>query len=493
MSGLATFFAPFLATKNDSNEVVYETTLAEALENIKDSEINADNTPEAPTMTESMDWNAWKAEHRRLIATYIKKRIIGSDNDDDSDEEVSSDDDSNKDDDESVVPSDTEDKMETQLKDPTTPLSARKLKAFRRRIPHVLTDTKHRAQHLADVDLYTRDLVMTELCLVVKHWATRPTSRYLHAPAQPHELFSGQHLARLTRKNCVDDGPLSTLYKTVLSLELSVLKEVHAPTLRSLAEQLQQNQGPTVIRTKVFLYGAYADAVENIRCSLDPKTYGKMLVRFAHVPAKCILPYALSDWFDRHDQNDYCICLGDKSKMSLNVDGESTPLEFSDADTVVTIAWVDELGSKGHEVLLTTNAETGVQIETIKNPKSFTLVPRYAHYKRIMDVNAQLSGTKRPAGGATRAQQHDGNEGLEDGNGVPNRHVLNPNSPSPSHDSNGSEAKRARIEQLVSNTWCFWNPVGGSVHQWRNAKTILFNCRSTFPIYSQFMLLSINK
>ena len=57
-----------------------------------------------------------------------------------------------------------------------------------------------------------------------------------------------------------------------------------------------------------------------------------LFLQFENIPARCIMPFAPSDWFDRgQDLAEYCVCIGGKSKLAFkSPDGSKSRIVFDD-------------------------------------------------------------------------------------------------------------------------------------------------------------------
>jgi hypothetical protein len=152
--------------------------------------------------------------------------------------------------------------------------------------------------------------------------------------------------------NFEDDGPLGTLFKQVISLEVTALAD--NATVANLAQAAFQEHTPK--RLKIFFYNKYAVQLSNF---LERQHAERVLISLENIPAKCILPLNQEEfsWLDHDGLAPYCLCVGSKSSMRLDEDGVMTKIAFDAPNMKVTIARV----SKDKEV-----DEVDVTPESIK-------------------------------------------------------------------------------------------------------------------------------
>jgi hypothetical protein len=139
-------------------------------------------------------------------------------------------------------------------------------------------------------------------------------------------------LVRSPYQFCQYDGPLHPCYQNVLSVEFTEMVHVQMPNLRpSDNTNVDSNkQSPNVNyrpkRFMVYFYNEYALAINRIiqkaqmpirkrkleeTSDASPDT-DKVLFAFHNIPSKCIFPLAASDWYDREDMSQFCLCIGDQ-------------------------------------------------------------------------------------------------------------------------------------------------------------------------------------
>lgn len=317
MSGLASFFRSFILPKEGEEEEDYD--YQESISNVvskEDYPREDDNkTPVNPRAQSSADWRAKKNETLRV---YMQKRMVLTDNDDEQDDDEEEEEQSEEyivpDNDEVNVPFWNEQGQDSQPADNSTvtsPLPRRK------KVPHV-DETLHIVKSLSALDLYTREFHLS-LGFVDKVWNLRDVPRRKWKMSSKFE----------------DDGPLATLFKHVVCLEVTQLLENQQ--VANMAQAAFQAKSPR--RLKVFFYNKYASKVSSL---LDRQHSSHALISLTNVPAKCILPVEEENlsWYDKEDLAPYAICIGDKSSMKLEVDGVLGKVSFDAPNLQVTIARV---------------------------------------------------------------------------------------------------------------------------------------------------------
>jgi hypothetical protein len=180
-------------------------------------------------------------------------------------------------------------------------------------IPHV-DDTRHISNTISSLDLYTKQFHLT-LGVVEQVWPLRIISR--------REYTTSSHFE--------DDGPLGTLFKKVLCLELTQHTKV--------STMAQAAFGATCYsRIKLYFYNKYAQRVHEF---LETFPADRILVKLDHIPAKCIVPASSMEeygWNDRDSLSPYVICIGDKSSMKLDQDGVLVKIPFDSDEVQVHMA-----------------------------------------------------------------------------------------------------------------------------------------------------------
>jgi hypothetical protein len=210
------------------------------------------------------------------------------------------------------------------------------------KIPHISNAT-HQTTQLSEMDLHTSRLDV-ELGQIVKIWRLRDTKRmaYHISSTSNNNSQESQQTIDVNTYDChwntnyqsyQNDGPLHSIYKTVLCLEVVQL-QISTPSLvmnlpissEPLQKKRERKQRHEIKRVHIFLYNKYADRVS--RLLNDKKKY---LVSLRDVPSHCIMPMESTRKIDRYIRNPfgdeeygalspYCICIGDD--CSLKFGGE---------------------------------------------------------------------------------------------------------------------------------------------------------------------------
>ena len=194
--------------------------------------------------------------------------------------------------------------------------------------------------HLSEMDL-TSSSVNLGLCRVVKVWGLRSTDRMdLHK----------QKMMVLDNNSggfgsWEDDGPFSTIYEKVFSVEVVQLDTNSTSSSNSavcnLAATIPKNEARkrrhTVRRVRIFFYNRYAQLMDAIFGRFDHfnKRKTPVLLSLVDVPPECIAPVSLSAGSKRpllqqyvnnpfgDDKlgvsSPYCICIGDKSTAKVKL------------------------------------------------------------------------------------------------------------------------------------------------------------------------------
>ena len=321
MSGLASFFRSFLPSKDGEKENYdYQESIANVVS--KDHVPPPDSPPVDPKKQRAKDW---KDKQNEALRAYMEKRMITLENDEDDEDEME---DSQEyivpDNDEVIVPFWDDQVADSQPTDTsfTSPPIRRK------KIPHV-DETMEIANTLSALDLYVKEFHLS-LGLVENVWPLRAIPR--------REWKTSSHFE--------DDGPLGTLFKQVVCIEVTQLQQ-HVQ-INNLAQAAFQARSPQ--RLKIFFYNKYAIQVSDF---LERQLASRVLLSLENVPAKCILPLNVQEfsWYDREGLAPFCLCIGDKSSMRLEQDGMSTKISFDVPGLKVTMARVN--GDEATEVDLT--------------------------------------------------------------------------------------------------------------------------------------------
>lgn len=310
MSGLASFFRTFLPPKDDGKEnYEYNESIANVVD--KNHVPPAESPPEDPRNHSATDW---KEKRNQSLSQYMTKRMIELENDDELSDENS----------DYIVPDNDEvnvpywNEQQGQDSRPTDDSNDAVLPASlrRKRVPHV-NETVHIAKTLGALDLYAREFHLS-LGFVEHVWPLRAV------PRREWKISS----------NFEDDGPLGTLFKQVVSLEVTALAD---NTVANMAQAAFQDGAHAPKRLKIFFYNKYAVQLSEF---LERQHAERVLISLENIPAKCILPLNKDDfsWLDHDGLAPYCLCIGSRSSMRLDQDGVMKKIAFDAPDLKVTIA-----------------------------------------------------------------------------------------------------------------------------------------------------------
>lgn len=323
MSGLATFFHDFIQDAyEDENTTAreppsYETSLSDVIPATSDNKDNDEAAQPrhsyALTTKELIDRKGWREFTKMYLQLYVSYRFLDPDDREENtttgnlptvvarkrrhiDEEEDVDDESMFETQEKLVV-ETEQQTRSAADDDPSMI-----------VPHVLATIHTVEEQLNDVNLLTKELTLTD-CSVSRYWPLRRCRRTAIGSAIPARSLSvygaDEALPRLDLPSYNDDGPLSTCYRQVLSVEV-VVRSPPAVGVRATASSAQ--------RLHLFFYGNYAEAMEQLLSSVtDPQS--KVVITLECVPAKCIFPHAPTDWYDTHNRSPCCVCVGDESKL----------------------------------------------------------------------------------------------------------------------------------------------------------------------------------
>lgn len=371
MSGLAQFWKRLfpLAAK----DVGYTTSIS----SIEQPEFVFDE--EQVGYTESMDYKEWKTSRNSIIKHYIYPRLLVlKDPEEKEDCDNENNNNNNNLERSSSIRSlrrvgvgggllDTQEMTEevtnnNQLAnsqnhhndDPQASSAKAKVLSLDKPIPHV-SETLNEVSIFSHVDMYTKVLNLNLVC-VDKIWKFRDTRRPEIVDAIPrcHMVVGDETLLpRFLFSNTIDDGPLSTVYRYVMSFDIIQLeKRCTNPTARAAAAvakatslinndddeeddlECDSNDSKHHInsmksrRMRVFFYNSYAkklnDLLQDVVNEKSKQQQKMVILSLQNIPARCIMPHSVTEWFDRHEMIDYCLCIGDESTMREEVeDGEN--------------------------------------------------------------------------------------------------------------------------------------------------------------------------
>lgn len=186
-------------------------------------------------------------------------------------------------------------------------------------IPHVgkaLLDVNE----IAKLSLNVRTLNLS-LCEMQKYWPLRSCNR-------------GQNYQNVKYTNLQRDGPISSLYRSVLSFE--VLQCFEKPP-SELSQRIRNLHGQNHLHhvCRVFLYHSYAHKMTEL-LTTHRQAGHRLYCSLRHVPAQCIHRYKAFDWADAKEA--YCLTIGGDSKATVG--DRST--RFDSEDLIIEIIRVDK-------------------------------------------------------------------------------------------------------------------------------------------------------
>ena len=255
-------------------------------------------------------------------------------------------------------------------------------------IPHISESdaSGRKCFQLKDMDL-SSSLVNLGLCRVVKIWGVRFTKRMERLNEEILVSDSNDNDNDDAFGSWDDDGPLNTIYKKVLSIEVVQLDNHGDDTPLSMVtpfhnttDQPARKRRHTLRRVRIFFYNKYADVMhalfQNLSDSFVKARKSPVLVSLADVPSKCIMPLSMTDSSRRsgvhpHLQqyvnnpfgdeewgvsSPYCICVGDKSTMKLGDEGR---IRF-DAETMEICVVEAPVGLDHHHLLSSNDTDDDV-------------------------------------------------------------------------------------------------------------------------------------
>jgi hypothetical protein len=182
-------------------------------------------------------------------------------------------------------------------------------------VPHI-DKAISSAKDIAELNLHVKVLNVS-LCRVEKIWPLRSCKR-------------GQNIVTL-RQYLQFDGPINTLYRSVLSFEILQCFEKPPSELSVRIRNLHGNHHSN--RCRVFMYGNYATKIAKFFASL--KEHDQVFCSLRHVPARCIFRYKRIDWVDAKER--YCLGIGDDSAVERAGGRE----RFDSEDMIMELLRVD--------------------------------------------------------------------------------------------------------------------------------------------------------
>eukprot|EP00804_Cyclotella_cryptica_P020596 CCRYP_003430-RB/>CCRYP_003430-RB protein AED:0.01 eAED:0.01 QI:127/1/1/1/1/1/2/1364/967 len=322
-------------------------------------------------------------------------------------------------------------------------------------VPHI-SETLHTVTKLNELDLYTAKLDLG-LCRVLRIWKLRHTKRMegrrqvslqlCRDALDDVEEECGMHCMNPDAShsmNLEDDGPLNTIYKKVLSMELVSIQEeplhdpnvpLSSPRVSNLATaafqsgsiQLQKaserKRRHAVRRVRIFFYNGYAEALSRVLSDIAESKSGKKknlmqnyVLSLANVPAHCIMPHTFSrkgDQSSPHLQqyvdnpfgdeeygvpSPYCICIGDSASLKfgsekLYFDSEELEIRLAGTPPVAVSAVAEETSMEMGDAIVTNRTVEASGLGYAREEGSSVLMERY------WNLSGAASGQRR--GGMT--------------------------------------------------------------------------------------------
>jgi hypothetical protein len=363
-------------------------------------------------------YQEWRLRRNQMLTKFVLKRLADDAEDTDEDEDDTEaepvDDQHDEDDMERLETQQLNtqqletQQLETQQLDPvdaldrdTTPTQQVRRRAA---IPHV-DDTLHHVTTVSGMDLQTQSLSL-QLAKVERIWRCRETRRFEEltcSRAMPRHLDPTLPLPFFPFGDFEDDGPLQTVFKTVLSMEVTQLDDPDREKIRQAS--LQAFDAKLYRRVKIFLHNKYATAVQDF---IDQGTNtAKMMISLKKIPAKCIFPYhANRESFVDQDIAKYCIVVGDKSSLKLMQPqtGLNQKIHFQDDDMEIRFARWDVDGSHAEIVLnfctVKGQGESGVTTERTLTSIYDGWVDLHQKDQRKMAPVAAAEAEQQPASSA---------------------------------------------------------------------------------------------
>lgn len=218
-----------------------------------------------------------------------------------------------------------------------------------------MDETVHNVSFLEDIDLYAKEanIAMSQCNKVfgirkTKRFAIRASSSNVLAPLE-----------------C--DGPLSTVYKQVLNVEITqLLTEPRNSALRQthLDAKLESGDAGSTSQQKlrVFFYDQYADCLQECLKGYDPSSH-VLLLAFDKIPSLSVFPYAYHNWYEQLEMSELCFCLGGESAMRTKVNGKMVRPHFDSEDMSIIVAIGDKRTGDFHEYTIQKSTRPSEMVE----------------------------------------------------------------------------------------------------------------------------------
>ncbi|CAJ1928291.1 unnamed protein product [Cylindrotheca closterium] len=275
--------------------------------NVDTNDTAAANDTEKGRMEYTPPWTLKEWRNAQLVSmhTYFNSRIIqDTDIPEDSDEELE---DYKSDEEELLCSNDSDDDSQGESQEETERFHTQeafqgleeKPRQRQRRIPH-LSQTLHCLQNFEYLDMFTAQLDLP-CCQITRVGRLRNTLRYFstHTSKERCKVLRGR-LPRIPFPHRQEDGPLLSMYKDVVHLELTNLNGK---------------------RIYIFLYKHYAKLFDEwYQEQLKKKSRSaKFWIQLKQIPGVCIFPFPINpdNLADTQQLVKYCICIGDGSNFQI--------------------------------------------------------------------------------------------------------------------------------------------------------------------------------
>ncbi|KAG7368887.1 telomeric single stranded DNA binding POT1/CDC13-containing protein [Nitzschia inconspicua] len=348
-SGLALFFQDFLPPFQHCESNAYFTSLSEvptaSRAFLRHSKHNGEVGNEEVLQ---LTYREWRNEQKQTLMDFLVKRLTAENSDDEDlkDGEVEDpdsgredgQDDNGMDDTFFETQPETQGMFETQPETQPMPESRteesgspmeqerpkkRQKQNVQKPVPHI-DETLHDVSKLEYLDLYTHILNLP-LCRVIKVWKKRDTKRGGTGPFQhlveacPKFQHGCGIMPRIPFKDMVEDGPVASAFRTVLSMEVEQLKLADGNDLVTSSFQTSKKN----LRIKLFFYNSYAEKLAKWIDRQRKQRHSSFILSLSQIPAHCIFPRAVDpqNWMECHNMVNYCLCIGDTSSAKTISDG----------------------------------------------------------------------------------------------------------------------------------------------------------------------------
>ncbi len=440
-SGLAAFFGDFLP---GSSERSFSKGLSELQESVPMEHANHIEASIGVRYVQGgLNYGDWRRKEKESLTEYLMLRLHPHPDNDEDDSAGSSSEESSQENNEATQ---AESQLGMETQEPVKSSLNTKPKRRKTIVPYV-EDCLHDLRKLEFLDLHAKTLSLN-LGRIDKVWTLRNPKRYSSSIRKPvFEQLGKRRKQRLVFEEREEDGPVATIYKKVISLEIEELQ---------LYDQLLPNNSPKKhnSRIKVFFYNSYATAISDWLKEQQKQKYSTtkrikkddntdteitvsptdIIVQLSNVPAACIFPCKLDprNWREQRHMVDYCLCIGDNSVATNRrtpqaadsnqhlIRFDSTELEIrllavttkttatkmrKHAGTMVTTNTIDEVDTSSELVLsrralakefLSSSGEDTVMGKLSDEPTTSPLEASWEAYRKHKDASQQQSVTEKP-------------------------------------------------------------------------------------------------